>query len=287
MKILVTGANGQLGSEIRELSKGSPHRFIFCGSKELDITDKQAVQVIFSREKVDVLLNCAAYTAVDKAESEKTRALLVNEDGCKNLAESCKTHNVVMVNVSTDYVFDGKNYSPYQEEQKTNPIGFYGYSKLKGEEAITRSSAKAVTIRTAWVYSSYGSNFVKTMLKLGKEREKLTVIEDQIGSPTYARDLGKFMLYLIDDEEFMHAIGGHELLHFSNRGVASWYDFARAIMELKLIECEIKPIPTSAFPTPAKRPAYSVLSKLKVEKSFPGFEIPDWRVSLKACLKRM
>jgi len=285
VNILVTGANGQLGSEIRVLSKNYPYNFFFTDKEELDITDKERIKIFTDENKIDLIINCAAYTAVDKAESEKELADLINHKAVEDLAEISKQKDIPLIHISTDYVFDGKNYKPYTEEDKTNPQGVYGLTKLKGEEAFKNSNAKGIIIRTSWVYSSFGHNFVKTMLKL-KSRGELGVVFDQVGTPTYARDLAKTILEIVD--KYYEKLNNFkaEIFHFSNEGVCSWYDFAKSIFEIKDIDIKINPIETKDYPTPAKRPHYSVLNKNKIKKEF-NIKIPYWRNSLKQCLKEI
>ncbi len=282
MNILVTGASGQLGSEIREKSiKYSQYKFFFEDSKSLDITDFDKVEVFVVENNINVVINCAAYTAVDKAESEELNAESVNSLGVQNLVSALKGKGK-LIHISTDYVFNGKSYEPYKEEDNVDPIGVYGKTKLLGEEYILTSEVESIIIRTSWVYSSFGNNFVKTMLRLGKERNELYVIFDQIGSPTYARDLAQVCLNAID-KDFSKL---SKIYHYSNEGVASWYDFAKAIMEISGINCKVKPIETKEYPTPAKRPNYSLLNKSKIKKEF-NITIPYWRDSLNDCIKKI
>ena len=282
MNILVTGASGQLGSEIREKSiKYSQYKFFFEDSKSLDITDFDKVEVFVVENNINVVINCAAYTAVDKAESEELNAESVNSLGVQNLVSALKGKGK-LIHISTDYVFNGKSYEPYKEEDNVDPIGVYGKTKLLGEEYILNSEVESIIIRTSWVYSSFGNNFVKTMLRLGKERNELYVIFDQIGSPTYARDLAQVCLNAID-KDFSKL---SKIYHYSNEGVASWYDFAKAIMEISGINCKVKPIETKEYPTPAKRPNYSLLNKSKIKKEF-NITIPYWRDSLNDCIKKI
>ncbi len=284
MNILITGANGQLGSEIREISKNeTKHNFLFEGSKTLDITKSSLVEDYIITNEIDVIINCAAYTAVDKAESDIERANSVNAIGVKNLVSSIEKVKGKIIHISTDYVFNGQNYSPYNESQDVDPLGVYGKTKREGEEFILNSNVEGIVIRTSWVYSSFGNNFVKTMLRLGKERDKLGVIFDQIGSPTYARDLAKICIFLLKEEQLdEHS----KIYHYSNEGIASWYDFAKAIMLYGGLDCEVNPIETKEYPTPAKRPSYSVMNKANIKKDF-NIEIPYWRDSLKDCIKEL
>ncbi len=281
--ILVTGAKGQLGSEIRALSAKSESTFFFTDSDVLDITDKKAVESFVVTNQIEVVINCAAYTAVDKAEEDETNADKVNHLAVKYLAEISKDRNIKLIHVSTDYVFDGKNYKPYVEDDSVNPQSVYGVTKLAGEEAIKEISPKSsIIIRTSWVYSSFGANFVKTMLKLGKSKERLTVINDQVGTPTYARDLASAILEIIpqlDNDK-------PEIYHYSNEGVLSWYDFAKEIMKMAKLDCVIEPIATKDYPTPATRPHFSLLNKAKIKEKF-DVEVPFWKDSLHECLVKM
>lgn len=283
MKVLVTGANGQLGSEIKELSVNFPnHQYFFEGSEGLNITDAQQVETYIESNQIDVVINCAAYTQVDKAESEEIAAEKVNADGVKNISQALAKKRGRMIHISTDYVFNGKNYVPYKEDDPIEPIGVYGRTKRQGEEFFLSSGVEGAIIRTAWVYSSYGNNFVKTMMRLGQEREQLNVIFDQVGSPTYARDLAEVCLKMLD----LDFKGKQQIYNYSNEGVVSWYDFAKSIMEIGNINCSIFPIETKEYPTPAKRPNYSLLNKAKIKKDL-GIEIPYWKDSLKKCIKEL
>lgn len=285
MNILITGSKGQLGSEIKELpSNYSNHNFFFEDSKSLDVTDFNKVDLYIQVNQIEAIINCAAYTAVDKAETEISKAEGVNTQGVYNLAKAIKKAGGKLIHISTDYVFNGESFTPYSEEHKVNPLGVYGKTKLEGEEKILSLDIEAIIIRTSWVYSSHGNNFVKTMLRLGKEREELYVIFDQIGSPTYARDLAKVCLGILSEEGKINRKSS--IYHYSNEGVASWYDFAKAIMEVSKTNCNVYPIETKDYPTPAKRPCYSLLNKAKIKKDF-SIEIPYWKDSLKECLKRI
>ncbi len=278
-RILVTGANGQLGSEIQALAKESGYTYLFTDREELDICNAQKVAEFLDINGIEIIINCAAYTAVDKAESEQEAAYKINAEAPKNLATESKKRGIVLIHVSTDYVFDGTSCVPYKESDTPNPIGIYGKSKLAGEEAIREIGCKGAIIRTSWLYSSYGANFVKTMLRLGAEREKLGVVFDQIGTPTYARDLAKTILGNI--ETFAAKEG--EVYHFANEGVCSWYDFAKAIMQTAGLPCKINPIESFEYPTPAKRPHFSVFNKAKIKKEL-GIEIAYWKDALNECL---
>jgi dTDP-4-dehydrorhamnose reductase len=282
--VLVTGANGQLGSEIRQLSDlATDFSFSFVTRDELDLSDSVAIQSWFGDKSYDVIINCAAYTAVDKAESEPDLARAINVTAIETLAGIAKAKKSALIHVSTDYVFDGKNFKPYVESDPTNPQGIYGLTKREGEQALLAiNPAKSIIIRTSWVYSSFGSNFVKTMLRLGREREELGVIYDQVGSPTSARDLAVAILAIIRHPK-LDTLTETEIVHFSNEGICSWFDFAKAIFEYSAINCQVKPIETKDYQTPATRPHYSLLNKAKIKKSF-DLNIPYWKDSLNDCL---
>ena len=282
--VLVTGANGQLGNEIRQLSDlATDFSFSFVTRDELDLSDSVAIQRWFGDKSYDVIINCAAYTAVDKAESEPDLARAINVTAIATLAGIAKAKKSALIHVSTDYVFDGKNFKPYVESDPTNPQGIYGLTKREGEQALLAiNPAKSIIIRTSWVYSSFGSNFVKTMLRLGREREELGVIYDQVGSPTSARDLAVAILAIIRHPK-LDTLTETEIVHFSNEGVCSWFDFAKAIFEYSAINCQVKPIETKDYQTPATRPHYSLLNKAKIKKSF-DLNIPYWKDSLNDCL---
>ncbi len=279
--ILVTGANGQLGSEVRELSTNYDHTYIFTDKDELDITNESAIKECVEQNKIDIIINCAAYTAVDKAEEDEVTADLINRKAVKKLAKIAKEYDIKFIHISTDYVFDGKAYKPYVEEFQTKPNSVYGKTKLDGElEMLSINPHNSIIIRTSWVYSSFGANFVKTMLRLGKEKEELGVIFDQIGTPTYARDLARTILEILPKIENDKV----EIYHYSNEGAISWYDFAKEIMRMAKLSCKVNPIETYQYPTPAKRPHYSLLNKAKIKKKF-NIEIPYWKDSLDDCLK--
>ena len=281
-KILVTGAGGQLGSEIRFLSANIKDReFVFTDYQELDITDRQAVLTYIEQGQFYAVINCAAYTAVDKAESDKEKAYLINETGAGYLAEASDKIGAKFVHVSTDFIFDGTHSTPILEDDKPGPLSVYGASKLAGELAVLKANPDCLMFRTSWVYSSFGGNFVKTMLRLCIERENLSVIFDQIGTPTYARDLAQVILGTLD-KAIDKKISG--VYNYSNEGVASWFDFAIAIRDIAGLKTKIAPIETTQYPTPATRPKYSVLNKKKVKDTF-GIEIPYWRESLVSCMK--
>ena len=279
--ILVTGSNGQLGSELSELAEGDT--FYFTDRETLDITNKDALEQLCKSHAIDTIINCAAYTAVDKAEEDFENADRVNHIAVKYLAEIAKEKNIKLIHISTDYVFDGKNFKPYEENYATNPNGVYGGTKLAGEEVIKSINPQdSIIIRTSWVYSSFGNNFVKTMLRLGKERESLGVIFDQIGTPTYARDLAQGILDILPKIKNDNV----EIYHYSNEGVLSWYDFAKEIMKMAKLTCKINPIETKSYPTPVKRPHYSLLNKRKIKETF-GLEIPYWKDGLDDCLRKI
>ncbi|MCX6235712.1 MAG: dTDP-4-dehydrorhamnose reductase [Bacteroidetes bacterium] len=280
MKILVTGSNGQLGSEIRRLEQDyAGYSFTFTDIAELDITSHNDLFHFFSARSFDCVINCAAYTAVDKAEDEKELAMLVNATAAGYLAEFSRQMGALMVHLSTDYVFDGMKNHPYNETDTTNPLSHYGFTKLRGEEQVMRHSLKSMIIRTSWLYSGYGNNFVKTILKRGRSGEQLRVVSDQIGCPTYARDLAKCILDILPfcKQE------GHAIYHYTNEGVASWYDFALEILKIAGISCPVIPVCTADYPSKTRRPFYSVLSKNKIKKAF-HLTIPYWKDSLKDCI---
>jgi len=281
--ILVTGSNGQLGSEIRELSPLFEYNFFFTQRDSLDISKLDELQEYVEQNKIDVIVNCAAYTAVDKAESDEEAADIVNHLAVQKLAQISKENDIKLIHISTDYVFDGANFKPYVEEDITSPNGVYGKTKLDGEKAMLEINPEnSIIIRTSWVYSSYGANFVKTMIRLGKEKESLGVIFDQVGTPTYARDLAKAILEIIPKIKNQNV----EIHNYSNEGVLSWFDFAKEIMRMAKLECKVNPIETKEYPTPAKRPHYSLLNKAKIKKEF-DIAIPYWKDSLDECLKKL
>ena len=293
--ILVTGANGQLGQCFRKASAHWPGQsFVFEGSQGLDISDRRAVREYFKsrqskeEDKLRWVINCAAYTAVDKAESEPEKARKINVLGTKNLAEACAEFGIPFVHFSTDYVYHSRQNTPFQETDRVSPKGVYARTKLAGERAAFRAQPLSMVIRSSWVYSAFGQNFVKTMLRLGRERSELKVVADQIGTPTYAPDLADAVLKIIQKVESSElekeSIAG--IWHYSNEGVASWYDFAAAIFELGGIDCHVYPIATKDFPTAAQRPPFSVLDKSKIKAAF-GIDIPHWRESLRRCLTEM
>lgn len=278
-KVLVTGAHGQLGSELNFVSSLlESHSFTFVSRQDLDITDEEAVRAIFETHQFEVLINAAAYTAVDKAETDSDAAYKINRDAVGLLATICKEHNCRFVHISTDFVFEGTQAHPLKEDDAVNPTGVYGDSKLAGEEIALQYNPESLIIRTSWVYSSFGNNFVKTILRLCKERESLNVVFDQIGTPTYARDLAAAIITIIQQAEWKPGI-----YHYSNEGVASWYDFAIAIRDIAGFKTKLGAIESHQYPTPAVRPKYSVLNKKKFKDTF-GIAIPYWRDSLVACM---
>ncbi|MBL0355725.1 MAG: dTDP-4-dehydrorhamnose reductase [Chitinophagaceae bacterium] len=278
--ILVTGANGQLGKEMQVIAAAYPaYRFLFVDRDELPIDDAEAVKKYFTGHYIDACVNCAAYTAVDKAEAETAKASAVNGDAVGNLATVCRESNALFIHISTDYVFDGTETKPYKEDHRVNPVNAYGASKLKGEELALQNNPASIIIRTSWVYSSFGNNFVKTMLRLMKERDNINVVADQWGCPTYAADIAAAIMQIIAADK---KTGG--IYNYSNSGIINWYQFAIVIKELSGSNCNVHPISSSQYPTPAKRPAYSVMDTSKIQRSF-NVVIPGWEESLKKCLQ--
>ena len=277
--ILITGANGQLGNEMRVLSAENPeYAYFFTDVAELDICNEQAILDFVKANQINVIVNCAAYTAVDKAEENVELCTRLNADAVGYLAKAAETHGAEFIQVSTDYVFDGTSHIPYQETEATCPNSVYGHTKLAGEQNALTLCSRSMVIRTAWLYSTFGNNFVKTMIRLGKERENLGVIFDQVGTPTYARDLARAIFTAIRQG----VVPG--IYHFSNEGVCSWYDFTKAIHRLAgITTCHVKPLHTEEYPTPAKRPHYSVLDKTKIKETY-SIERPYWEESLKECI---
>jgi dTDP-4-dehydrorhamnose reductase len=284
LNVLVIGSNGQVGSEIQQLSLDYPrYTFTFTDRTLLDLSNLCTLEDFFADKKFDAIINCAAYTAVDKAESEPELADTINHRCVSMLAKITKRDSSKLIHISTDYVFNGRNHRPYIESDPIEPQGVYGRTKCEGEKAILDISPKnTIILRTSWVYSSYGNNFVKTMLRLGKERDSLGVIFDQVGTPTYARDLASVILEVLPHIDNQ----APEIYHYSNEGVASWYDFAKAIFELSGVICEVNPITTDQYPTSASRPHYSVLNKSKIKADF-NLTIAYWRDSLQSCLKAL
>jgi len=281
--ILVTGSKGQLGSEIKKLAAEFPDlKFTFTDIEELDITNISKLKLFFNNNKVSYIINSAAYTAVDKAENDEKKARSINVDGVANLAVLATSYKCHLIHISTDYVFDGKGNEPYTEDSKTNPIGVYAKTKLMGEIEALRHT-ETMIIRTSWLYSTFGNNFVKSILKYAKERDELNVVYDQIGSPTYAEDLARAILNILEQHLKNHHTFKRGIYHFANKGVCSWYDLAYNIVSYFNLPCKINPILTEAYPTPAKRPAYSVLNTEKFRTTF-NQDIPYWRDSLNKCL---
>ncbi|WP_430907152.1 dTDP-4-dehydrorhamnose reductase [Maribacter sp. 2-571] len=280
-KIIVTGGSGQLATCIKTVSKPSENSFVFLDKNSLDITDYNAVNAFFEKEMPGFCVNCAAYTAVDKAEAEPQKAALVNVDGARNLALACAKYSVKLIHISTDFVFDGRKKTPYNEKDDTNPLGVYGQTKLAGEKAIMENLKTYFILRTSWLYSEYGQNFLKTMLRMSNDSKELRVVNDQKGTPTYSLDLAHFIVGLIDKNEDRYG-----LYHYSNKGMATWFDFALTIFENLGIRCHVVPIATGEFAATAKRPKYSVLETTEVASVF-DIQIPDWRESLKKCLVGM
>ncbi len=283
-RVLITGANGQLGSEMRRLGAVSPNEYIFTDVAELDITDAAAVAQFVSDNGVEIIVNCAAYTNVDKAESDEATAELINATAVANLAKAMKAVDGTLFHVSTDYVFGNEGNTPRTEDMPLNPLGVYGRTKLRGEQAIAEVGCKAVIIRTAWLYSEFGNNFLKTMMRLTAEREQLNVVFDQVGTPTYAGDLALAIFSIIEGGLYP---GNEGVYHFSNEGVCSWYDFATEIaMAAGNTACKVQPCHSDEFPSPVKRPSFSVLDKTKIKKTF-DIDIPHWRDSMLYCIKRL
>lgn len=279
MNVLITGANGQLGNEMRVLSKeNNGHTYFFTDVDTLDICDEQAIRVYVNNHQIDVIVNCAAYTAVDKAEENKELCNKLNNIAPGYLAKAVQDRGGQMIQVSTDYVFDGTNHIPYKEFEKTCPTSVYGSTKLAGEESVMTNCKDVAVIRTAWLYSAFGNNFVKTMIRLGKEKEALGVIFDQIGTPTYANDLAR-AIYTVINKGVVRGV-----YHFSNEGACSWYDFTKAIHRLSgITTCKVNPLHTEDYPTATARPHYSVLDKTKIKETF-GIDIPQWEESLERCI---
>lgn len=277
--ILITGSNGQLGNEMQQAAVRFPDfNYIYTDVAELDICDKSALDAFVKANNVNVIVNCAAYTAVDNAEDDVELCHKINRDAVRNIAEVANDNKVKVVHISTDYVFDGTNYLPYTEDMPVCPATVYGKSKLEGEQALLENCKESVILRTAWLYSSFGNNFVKTMIKLGTERDSLGVIFDQVGSPTYAADLADVILQLLSNKTFIPGI-----YHFSDEGVCSWYDFTKTIHRMANITCDVKPIETKDYPARTPRPHFSVLNKGKIKSTY-GISIPHWEVSLEKCI---
>lgn len=280
--ILVTGSNGQLGKALRLASQNlNDFNFFFTDVEELDITSDREINKFISDNQINYIINCAAYTAVDKAETDQDNAYLLNATAVGYLAKHAKNHNAILIHISTDYVFDGNSQVAYKETDLPNPNSFYGRTKHHAELKIDQFTNNAVIIRTSWLYSEYGYNFVKTMIKLGNERKALNVVNDQFGSPTYANDLANVIIKLLYKK-----IEGVEIYNYSNEGSCTWYDFAKTIFNIKNIQCKLSPITTKEYPTPAARPQYSLLDKTKIKATLK-IKIPDWKDSLKICLRNI
>jgi dTDP-4-dehydrorhamnose reductase len=287
MKILVTGAYGQLGNEINCLTDKYPEwQFLFTDVDSLDITNENALEIWFQNNRPNYVVNCAAYTAVDKAETDVETANKVNALAPKLLGKFSKKFDARLIHISTDYVFDGEAFTPYSEETEVNPKSIYGETKLKGEQNCIKENSETIIIRTSWLYSSFGNNFVKTMLRLGSERGRLNVVYDQIGTPTYAADLAGAILEIIAIAEEIPEKFVPGIYHYSNEGVASWYDFAKAVFEISVVNCAVSPVRSVEYPTPAKRPNFSVLDKSKIKNTF-GITILYWRDSLINCIQKL
>ena len=281
LKILVTGGKGQLAQCIEKLSSSYQFEFVFRSSTELDITNAKKIEQELSNYNYDYCINCAAYTQVDKAESDAKKADIINHVAAENLAKSCAKSKVKLIHISTDFVFSGDNSIPYLEDDKTLALGVYGQTKLEGESKIIQNLDQFFIIRTSWLYSEFGNNFLKSMLKYGKEREELSVVFDQVGTPTYAMNLAEVLLGIIQSQSKDYGV-----YHYSNEGVASWYDFAFNIFNLAGINCKLKPILSKDYPTPAKRPSFSVLDKSKIKSTFQ-IEIPHWQKSLSKAIQNI
>lgn len=281
-KILVTGSNGQLGKEFQQIAVSFPQlNFIFLSKEDLPVHNFDGVRTFFREQHPQYVINCAAYTAVDKAEQEKELAFQINAEAVGVLAAVCKEYHTKFIHISTDYIFDGTNSIPYKEDSPTNPQSIYGASKLEGEKQALQFNPDSIIIRTSWVYSAFGKNFVKTMVKLLREKEEINVVNDQFGSPTYAADLAEAIMQIISEAQWQPGI-----YHYSNDGVISWYQFVEYIKELSGSLCKINPISTSHYPTPAKRPAYSALDKRKIQEVY-GCRIKNWQDSLAVCISRL
>lgn len=290
MNVLVTGSNGQLGTELRRLALDSPHHFIFTDINSLpgvetvylDISDRASIDIIAESEKVDIIVNCAAYTDVERAESEIDMAMLLNHQAVENLAGAAASRDAALIHISTDYVFSGEGNLPIREDAVPAPKGVYGSTKLAGEKALQKSACRSVIVRTSWLYSPYGRNFVKTMRSLMRSGRELKVVYDQLGCPTYAADLADALMHIIHGPR----IEGNTIYHYSDEGVVSWYDFAQAIRELSGYDCRVVPCLTGEYPTKARRPHYSVLDKSAIKRAY-RLEIPYWRDALARCIDIM
>jgi len=287
MKVLITGSNGQLGSEIKELASNYENlECVFKDLPEMDICDTEVLNTFIIDQHINAVINCAGYTAVDKAEEDLETASKVNAKGVLNLVNALKKVDGKLIHISTDYVFDGNHSQPYKESDPVSPIGVYGKTKRAGELAVINSNIDAIVIRTSWLYSGNGNNFVKTMLRLGNKKKSIQVVSDQKGTPTFAKDLAKTCLDILSDASSTKISKKGSLYHYSNEGVTSWYDFATTIMKISNIDCEVIPIETKDYPTQARRPMYSVLDKSKIKSDFK-VTIPNWRDSLTNCIKKI
>lgn len=278
MRVLVIGSNGQLGQSIKSIASSYNLTFVFSDRRVLDITNKENITTYFKNYQFDFCINCSAYTAVDKAESELELAKKINAIGVGYLAKTCKENQTTLIHISTDFVFNGESFIPYLEDDKAQPISVYGQTKLDGEKVIQQILDNYYIIRTSWLYSEFGNNFMKSMLKLSKSKKELSIVNDQIGTPTYAVDLAEAIIKIIQSKP------KYGIYHYSNLGVSSWYDFVKAIFEYSNIDIKINAIPTKDYPTPAKRPYFSILNKTKIQNNF-NLKIPYWRESLKKSLK--
>ena len=282
MKTLITGANGQLGTELHEiLEREFPGQTLYTDVQELDLTNAKAVDSYVANNEITHIVNCAAYTAVDRAEEEKMLCAAVNTDAVKNLAMAADANGAKIIHISTDYVFDGTNHRPYRESDKVNPISQYGTTKRKGEPLLLALAPQAIIIRTAWLYSAHGKNFVKTMLRLADSQPEIKVVCDQIGTPTFARDLARAVVKVLQSHQWVPGI-----YHFTDEGAASWYDFAKAIFRIAGKDVKVTPIPTEDYPTPASRPSYSILDRTRIKATY-GIEIPHWEEALADCLRQL
>ena len=283
MNILVIGASGQLGQELRVVAEGSAQHYTFASRSELDVTDQLAIRHFVQDHHIDTIINCSAYTAVDRAEDEPEEADRINHQAVAALAALAKAQGLYLIHISTDYVFAGDSHRPITEEETPRPQSVYGRTKLLGEDAIRRAGCRALILRTSWLYSTYGANFLKTMCRLMQERQELSIVFDQIGTPTYARDLARFIGSYLEQDKDSRQEGTY---HFSDEGVASWYDFAEAIRHRMGYSCQLHPIRSEQYPTKATRPSYSVLDKAKLKRDF-GITLPHWQTSLEDCLKQL
>jgi len=283
MNILVIGASGQLGQELRVAAEGSAQHYTFASRSELDVTDQLAIRHFVQDHHIDTIINCSAYTAVDRAEDEPEEADRINHQAVAALAALAKAQGLYLIHISTDYVFAGDSHRPITEEETPRPQSVYGRTKLLGEDAIRRAGCRALILRTSWLYSTYGANFLKTMCRLMQERQELSIVFDQIGTPTYARDLARFIVSYLEQDKGTRQEGTY---HFSDEGVASWYDFAEAIRHRMGYSCQLHPIRSEQYPTKATRPSYSVLDKAKLKRDF-GITLPHWQTSLEDCLNQL